>query len=504
MSLSRNLVAAMASSAWTALVGLAVVPLYLKYLGIEAYGLVGFFATTQALLSLLDLGLAPTMNREVARCSASGNMKEAGDLLHTLATLYWAMSVFILLLILGLAPFVSHYWLQSKHISQETITHAVMLMGLVAACRWPVGLYQGVLMGAQRLTVSSGINIAMTSLGSFGAVAILAFFSPTIHAFFIWQAGVGLLYVMTMRHFAWLCIGKKDVHFKSAELKRIWRFSAGVGGTAVAGMISMQTDKILLSRMVDLADFGRYMLAVMVASGLSVLVTPAFSAIYPRFSALATTESWNELSRLYRLGTRLMASLLFPLAFAIAFFAKDLLLVWTGNKSLADVTAPLMALLTLGSAINGIMHFPYALQLACGLVRLPLFIAITLMVLIVPMIILLVFHYGVLGGSAAWLLLNAIYLPFGAWLTHRHILKGQGLKWVTQDVAIPMILSAIIIGAGENLLSGHVSGHYFRLLCAGGLGIIAMLTCLSLSARPLMSLIATNYRKSMPYGADHD
>ena len=78
MTLGRNLLAGLANSIWSALLGLAVVPFYLKYLGIEAYGLIGFFVTTQALLQLLDMGMAPTINREVARCSASGNLQEAG------------------------------------------------------------------------------------------------------------------------------------------------------------------------------------------------------------------------------------------------------------------------------------------------------------------------------------------------------------------------------------------------------------------------------------------
>src|SRR6266849_10807514 len=163
MTLGRNLLAGLANSVWTAIVTLAVVPLYLKYLGIEAYGLIGFFATTQALLQILDLGLAPTINREVARCSATGNLGEAGNLLHSLAVIYWGMAGVIVLFIVALAPFIANYWLQSKHLSQETIVHAVMLMGLVIACRWPIGLYQGALMGAQRLTVSSGVNIGMVT-----------------------------------------------------------------------------------------------------------------------------------------------------------------------------------------------------------------------------------------------------------------------------------------------------------------------------------------------------
>ena len=48
-------------------------------------------------------------------------------------------------------------------------------------------------MGAQRLTVSSGVSIVMVTLGNLGAVAVLAYVSPTIQAFFIWQGIVGLV-----------------------------------------------------------------------------------------------------------------------------------------------------------------------------------------------------------------------------------------------------------------------------------------------------------------------
>ncbi|MDP1620620.1 MAG: oligosaccharide flippase family protein, partial [bacterium] len=286
MRLSHNLLAGLANSIWLALIGLAVVPLYLKYLGIEAYGLIGFFATTQALLQLLDMGLAPTINREVARCSASGNLKEAGKLLHSLAIVYWIMAGIIALIVIALAPLIAQYWIQSKTITPETISHAVMLMGLVVASRWPIGLYQGALMGAQRLTVSSSVSITMATVGNLGAVAVLAFVSPTIEAFFIWQAGVGLVYAFIMREAAWWVIGRtKHIQFDISALKRIWRFSAGMSGVAVSGIILMQLDKVLLSRILSLEDFGRYALAGVVSSGLYVLLTPTFNVIYPRLSA---------------------------------------------------------------------------------------------------------------------------------------------------------------------------------------------------------------------------
>ena len=80
MRADKNLIAGVASSLWSASLALAVVPLYLRYLGIEAYGLIALFITAQALLQLLDMGLAPTMNREVAKAKALGSTTSAATL----------------------------------------------------------------------------------------------------------------------------------------------------------------------------------------------------------------------------------------------------------------------------------------------------------------------------------------------------------------------------------------------------------------------------------------
>jgi O-antigen/teichoic acid export membrane protein len=484
MRLSGNLLAGLANSIWSALIGLAVVPFYLKYLGIEAYGLIGFFVTTQVLLSLLDMGLAPTINREVARHSASGNLKEAGKLLHTLAVVYWAMAGAIALLILVLAPLIAEYWLQSKQLSPQAVSHAVMLMGLVVACRWPIGLYQGALMGAQRLTVSSGINMVMATIGSVGAVAVLAFVSPTIEAFFIWQAGVGLVYAATMRRVAWRVIGRlKDIWFDIDKLKQIWRFSAGMSGVAVSGIILMQLDKVMLSRILSLEDFGRYALAGVVASGLYMLLTPTFNVIYPRLSALVVTGETEKLIDLYRSGTRLLSAVLFPIAIAAAVLAEEILSLWTGNPSLASSAAPIVSLLLIGTALNGVMHFPYALQLAYGMTRIPFIITIVLTVILVPMIVYFTLTYGAVGGGLAWLLLNSVYLLFGTWLTHRYLLKGMALEWLIRDVGAPLCISLFVILGGWQLI--HTDGNRFvNLLLGCGLALIASLVCVSVLLGP--------------------
>jgi O-antigen/teichoic acid export membrane protein len=480
----KNLLAGLVSSIWAALIGLAIVPFYLKYLGIEAYGLIGFFITTQSLLQLLDLGLAPTINREVARCSVSGNLHGAARLLHTLAIIYWGMAGVIALILVSLAPFITEYWLKPQHLPPETVTQALMLIGLVVAFRWPVGLYQGALMGAQRLAVSSAISVAMVTLGSIGAVGVLVFVAPTIQAFFIWQAIVGLIYAFTVRQAAWRIVGRKRnerVRFDMHGLRRVWRFSAGMSGIAMSAIILMQLDKVLLSKILSLQDFGRYMLAGTLAAGLYVLLTPVFNAVFPRMSALVADRDTDKLMVLYRSGTRLLLAALFPLAIAVAIFSKNLVFLWTGNTELSATVAPIVSLFVIGTALNGVMHFPYALQLAYGVTRLPLMINAILMVVLVPATIVLSVSYGAVGGAAAWVILNIVYVLLGTWLTHRVLLKGIAFKWLAVDVAVPLAVSLLIVGLGGTQVTQWGYPYYVELAFAAALAFLAFLMIILLS-----------------------
>ncbi len=449
MKLGINMLAGVANSAWTAVVNLIVVPFYIKYLGIDAYGLIGFFATLQVMLQLLDLGLTPTINREVARCSATGELEKARNLLHTLAYVYWGMAVVIALLIYTAAPLIAEYWLRDKGLPQHTILTSIVLMGLIVACRWPIGVYAGALMGAQRITVSSGVNMIMITIANFGAVVVIAFFSPTVEAFFAWQACAGMAYALVIRKAAWRVLKRiGTVRFDLDSLKRIWRFSAGMGGVAVSAVILLQIDKVMLSKILSLQSFGHYTLSTVLAGSLYILLSPLFNAIYPYMTSLVTNGEEDKLVRFYRVGTRLFLSLLFPVAVTISIFSRELLFLWTRDQAVANSAAPIVSIFIFGTALNGAMHFPYALQLAYGCSRLPFQINLVLICVVVPTIYYLANVYGAVGGAMAWLAMNATYLLMGSWLTHRLLLKGIGIRWLFADVGLPMLLAGLIAGAG--------------------------------------------------------
>src|ERR1035437_3091490 len=85
MSVRRNAIANYLGQGWRAIMGLVFVPLYVRYLGIEAYGLIGIFAILQAWLGLLDMGMRPALGREMARFAGGAhNAQSIRDLLRSI------------------------------------------------------------------------------------------------------------------------------------------------------------------------------------------------------------------------------------------------------------------------------------------------------------------------------------------------------------------------------------------------------------------------------------
>ena len=482
-----NLIFGVSGYVWSAIVALAVVPFYLRFLGIEAYGLIGFFIALQAIFAALDLGLSATMSREVARTEASGDPAEARSLLRTLAVVYWISGCAIGLGLALAAQPIADQWLHNNKLTSGEVRQAIRLMGLITAFRWPVALYYGALIGAGKLTHVSVINVLAATVINIGAVLILWLVQPTITAFFIWQAACTLIHVAVVSRIAWREVGgRTGTRFDRDGLKRIWRFSAGLSVAAIIGIIFTQSDKVVLSRIVTLSELGGYILAGTAARVVYIALTPTFNVIYPRMTAMVAAGQTEQLIRYYRFGTRLLIAAIVPCSTFVALYAHELLLIWTRSAATADKVASLVPIMLAGTVINGIMHFPYALQLAVGRSSLSAMINIILLLMYLPMLIYFVLHDGVFGAALAWLLLNAIYIVLGTWLTHRTVLRGIGVRWLSRDVAVPFFLAVAVTSTGAIIGRAVTEQMLLRLVVGGVFMVLATVLC-ALSCPPVLT-----------------
>lgn len=445
MSLRKNIIANYFGQGWQALMGFAFVPLYIKYLGIESYGLIGIFAILQAWLVLLDMGMKPALGREMARFTGGAhNAQSIRDLLRSIEIIGITVATIIALGIWAASGWLASHWVTAKHLPPRVVAHAFAVMGLVAALRFMQDIYLSCCIGLQRQVQQNAVAGITSTVRGVGAVALLAWVSPTIEAFFLWQ---GLLSVITFALFAGIVYralppSPQPARFSMPALVNIWRFAAGIVAITLLSLLLTQVDKILLSRLLTLEAFGYYALAGVVTGILSTITGPISTALYPRFTELVTNHEEAALRAIYHQGAQVATVLMGSAAMVLMVFGYRVLRLWTGNAELAQKVAPLVLFMALGTLLNGLILIPYQMQLAHGWTSLTIKVDTVAVCLFVPIVLLIVPAYGGIGAARVWAGLNAAVLIFEMPLMHRRLLRHEIWRWCGEDVAFPLAAAA--------------------------------------------------------------
>lgn len=451
---------------------LLFIPLYIKYLGIETYGLIGIFGLLQAWLSLLDVGMTPTLGREMARFTGgSHNVESIRDLLRSIEYIALGIAVLLSVGIALSADWIATTWLKADALSDDVVAQALVVMGLVAAIRFVECVYRSAIVGLQRQVFFNAINSAMATLRAVGAVGILVWVSASIEAFFIWQGLISTVTLVTLAisTYASLPPAKRGARFSINALRGVWRFAGGMVGITFLALLLMQVDKILLSKLLSLSDYGCYTLAATVAAALYLLITPITQAWYPRLCELHAHNDYASLADAYHQGAQLISVTAGSAAIVMILFSETFLRLWTQDTVLAAQTSPLLSLLILGNLLNGLMWIPYQTQLAYGWTSLTVRINIAAVAVIVPAILWVTPRYGAEGAAWVWISLNAGYVLIGIHFMYRKILTEEKWRWYAQDVLTPLCASLLCTGT-------------FALLWPTASGILADLTLLILAA----------------------
>jgi O-antigen/teichoic acid export membrane protein len=446
-SLKANIVANFVGNGWSALISIIFVPIYLRYIGAEGYGLIGIFASLQVVLSLLDSGLSTTLNKEIARLSVLPNtQQQMRNLVKTLGGVYWLIASIAGILALCLSPFLANYWIHPKELSAQTITYAFILLSISVVFQFPSGFYTGGLLGLQRQVILNVMRIFFATLKSVGVLIILMFVSKSVLAFFSWTLIISIFQAFVYKYCLWFYLPKASSKaiFDKQELKNIWRFAAGLTAIGLTGILLTQIDSIILSKILSLKQFGYYTLAFTVGSVTYMIVGPISQSYFPKFSVLLTENKLDELKATYHQACQIVTLLILPFALFLALFSKEILLIWTHSSITVENTWQITSVVALAVAIHCLMFMPYMLCLAHSFTKLALYTNISILILLIPSTIFSAIYYGGLGGALCWLFINAIYLVVNPTMVHKFILKGEGFNWYWNDTFKPIIACILI------------------------------------------------------------
>ncbi len=491
MSLKRNLLANYIGQVWVSVMGLAFIPLYVKYLGIEAYGLIGIFAILQSIISLLDLGMSQTINREMARFTAgTHNASSIRNLLRSVELIVLPIVVISTLVIWMASEWLANQWLRIENLSVNEVAQAFSIIGAVNALRFAEGVYRSAIIGLQLHVLYNIVNCALATLRGVGAIGVLIFYSPTIEAFFIWQGAVSLLSLFMLGKITYSALPKANSQgkFSISSLRDIRSFAGGMIGISILSLMLTQIDKIILSKLLTLSEFGYYTLATLIANALYLITTPISQAWSPRLTELYATKNNDELISKFHQGAQLVSVIMGSAAVMMIFFAEPILQLWTQDAYLSQRSSILLSILSLGTLLNGMMWIPYQTQLAHGWTSLAIGVNIVSVILIIPLVIWITPLYGAVGAAWVWVGLNAAYIFIGVHLMFRKILKGEKLRWYVQDLFRPLITAALFAGISALLMPISLSS-YWQIIWMILTGVFTLVSAVSTTPKVASQLL---------------
>ncbi|WP_397452445.1 lipopolysaccharide biosynthesis protein [Pseudomonas sp. NA-150] len=489
LSVIRNTVLSYVGQAYALLVGILIMPFYLGHLGAEAYGLIGFFSVMQAWLQLLDAGLSPSLVRAVAHQQGTQE-RNAGHLLRSFEILFLPMAVFCSGVIYVASRWIAEQWLNAQTLDPNTLVSCIGMMGVIIALRLYATLYKSGIQGLEQHAWLNIANVIIATLRYFGGWLLVSTISNDPRHFFEFQVLVGLLEMLIFAVRAYQQIPAPHLFsgFSWALVKPIVPFAASMSLTAVLWIVLTQMDKVLLSKMLMLKEYGYFSLVALITNGILMLANPLAQTLLPRLTVLMAEGRTQDMHTLFLAANRFICTFVFPLAAVIGVHAEPLIYIWTGDHAAAQWSHSIVLWYALGSAIMAASAFQFYLQYAHARLELHVWYSVVSAIVTVPVMVLAIHYQGAYGAALAWFGLRLVSFMIWPAIVHNRLAPGIHSLWL-HDLLRICLMTALGIGVSEPLFRMFSDGD--RLSIFFGLAVSGLITLVLVAAsyKPLATKI---------------
>ena len=362
-----------------------------------------------------------------------------------------------------LSAFISRDWFELELLSTEVVSNSIQIMGGVVVFRWLSGLLRGILIGNEKFVSLALVNITFNSLRFIGVFGSFGFFGFKIEVFFFHQLVVGFLELICLAFCNKKLIPNKPknatlLKIDFSPLKLRLGFSLSVAFTSSVWVFVTQTDKLILSGMLELAEYGFFSLAVMVANAIIILNSPITAAVLPRLTSYHARGLNAELTQLYTQTTKITALVSGTAALSLAVFPEE---------------SEIMSIYAIGNFFLIFSSFASLLQTAIGNLKLHLIGSGLLLTIGVPSILLSAVYFGALGAAWAWLVVNFFYLTGYVTFTHYRLLKKITYSWMFRVIVYSVVPLLVLITS--SMLFNNIDSRFYNFLLISISALAALL-----------------------------
>ena len=439
----KNSIFNILSKGWSIISLYIFVPLWIKYVGVEGYGVITFYSVLMTLMHFADAGLSGTLMREFARVEPHEGYKR--DFLRTFETIYLGIAIFVFLVVFFFAGFFVDHFMKSATIPREELLECVKIMAVIMGLNFMTTLYNGGLMGLQKQILAGSISIGHSIIrGVFVLFPLMI--SPEVKTFILWQLFSMILLFIAERYCLIRSINKNQekAHFKIEYFAGVWKYALGLMIMAIVAALNSQLDKLVTGNLLSLESLGYYSIAGTLGTAVVTVANSLCNAFYPELTRLVSLGKKKEIVNPFLFFSFAISIVTSAIGISFFFYSSDLLYIWTRDVAIVNnATIPAMILILANIAIS-LQYSTYYLAMANGHTKTSIIISTCMLFVMAPSVYVLTKNFGLNATPIPNLVINIVVTAIMAIVLINKFLKGTLRKWMLNSL-IPILTSCIIV-----------------------------------------------------------
>ena len=462
---ARNAVFNVVAFLYPAALAIVITPVFLHYIGIDAYGIYALAIAFVSILGLLEFGAGLALMKFMPEYIARGENEKAVEVMRAGLAFYGLLGMVGALASVVVAVFAQSLFRIPPELASSARL-AFVLGGVAFALTVIMNVFGSVLGSLQRFDIATKISIAATTVATAVSVGLLV-------------AGLGLTGVMigvAVRPALGLILYSREALARLPEmqltpkwnadlLRPLVSLSAYIFIGNISGVVLFQFDKFYLGVLSGVALVTFYVVPGALASRLHAAAGSITSVALPTASELFSRGDVRRVQVLYRRATWLTALFLVSVGTPAIVFAPNILQYWLGSAFKAESTEALQ-ILTATYFMLGLSAIAYWITMAAGRPRSTAVFNLASASINVGAIFLLVPSYGVVGAALAYLI-SVITVPGFVWYVERQVLELARSPWpgIAWRLMIGVIAEVVVCLALRPFADNLVSTIGLVLLC---------------------------------------
>ena len=397
MSIARNTVYNFLGRATPLLLALLTVPLYLRYIGEDRYGVLSIVWLFAGYFSVLELGLS--------RASAYHLSIQHKDSIKDKSTTLWtALTINLFLGTIGAGIlYVSARWAFTVFFHMQAHLRADVLHNLVwIAVSLPLSTFSAVLYGAlesrELFSYMNWIGALTSAATQLLPLSVAIWVSPSLNDLIPTVVLARAVGVLLLGWYVWnllpLCLCK-PLDWKKA--KDLLSYGGWISVSSLISPLLSTLDRMWIGAVLGVKYVTYYTVPSNISQGASIIPGSLVSSMFPVWSKMTEQDSMSLAER----STRVLIEVFTPIIITGIVILHIFLRYWI-SPEFANHSALVGMIILMGVWINGLAYVPYNLLQARGRPDIPAKLHVIELPFFLIALWLGLHYFGLWGAAVAW------------------------------------------------------------------------------------------------------